>query len=81
MGGLARPAKQVGVVRDMRGRSRESNDIILFPNTVIRSHDGLVSSPFTGLKKNPTQYPYFFFGHPLDIIFQKGEIMRLALCE
>jgi hypothetical protein len=38
----------------MRGRSGRSNDIILFPNMVISSHDGLVSSPLTSLKRNPT---------------------------
>jgi hypothetical protein len=57
-GGHARPAKQVGVVRDMQGRSGKSNDIILFPNVVISSHNGLVSSPLASLKKNPTQKCY-----------------------
>ena len=44
------PAKRVGVIRDVRGRNGESSDVTIFPNRVICSHDGLVSSPFVGLK-------------------------------
>ena len=63
-GGHVRPVKQVGVVRDVWGRSGESNDIILFPNKVISSHDGLVSSPMPALKKIQPR-SLIFFGHPL----------------
>jgi hypothetical protein len=45
------------VVRDVWGRSSKSNDITVFPNMVISSHDRLVSSPFASLKKIPTWYP------------------------
>ena len=66
-GGCARPAKQVGVVRDVQGRSVENNDIILFPNKVISSHDGLVSSPHTGLKKIQPGILNFFLDTPLEV--------------
>lgn len=36
-GGCVRPAKPVGVVRDLLGRSVETNDIIIFLNEVISS--------------------------------------------